>query len=86
MSQRWANRVLYWTLALGPIVIIYAGRSWLGSSFFWALLLFYYFIFKPTLDIQRLLSLNKIDEKDAWKFFVPFAVDQMKFNRSLWLG
>jgi hypothetical protein len=72
-------------LALGPLVIIYAGRSWLGNSFTVAFLLFYYFIFKPTLDIQRLLSLNKIDEKDAWKFFVPFAIDQMKFNRSLWL-
>ena len=85
MSSKWTNRILYWALALGPVLILYLSLPWLGDVWFWTFMLFHFFIFKPTLDIQRLLSLNKIEEKDAWKFFVPLAVDQMKYNRSLWL-
>ncbi len=85
MSQKTANRLLYWALCLLPGVAIYFAGRVLGSFWFCAFLVFYVFIYRPALDIQRLLSLGKIEEKDAWRFFVPFAVDRWRYNKSLWL-
>ncbi|HEX8041370.1 MAG TPA: hypothetical protein VF490_19620 [Chryseosolibacter sp.] len=79
------NRILYWALSLLPAVAIYFAGQILGSFWFVLLFLFYLFIYRPTLDVQRLLSLKKIEEKDAWRFFVPFAIDRLKYNKSLWL-
>jgi hypothetical protein len=40
----------------------------------------------PFVDTQRLMSLKKIEEKDAWRFFIPFAIDRMPYVKSLWWG
>lgn len=85
MNPKVVNRLVYWTLSIVPAVGIYFGGRMLGSFWFFLFFLFYLFIYRPTLDIQRLLSLKRIDEKDAWRFFVPFAVDRWKYNKSLWL-
>lgn len=85
MNPKSVNRILYWALCLLPAVAIYLAGQILGSFWFVLLLLFYLFIYRPTLDVQRLLSLKKIEEKDAWRFFVPFAIDRFRYNRNLWL-
>ena len=85
MNPKSVNRILYWALCLLPPVAIYFAGEILGSFWFVLLLLFYLFIYRPTLDVQRLLSLKKIEEKDAWRFFVPFATDRFRYNRNLWL-
>ena len=86
MNERWRNRILYWALAIIPLAgCILAGRV-IGSAFFVLLLFFYIFTYRPLLDTRRLISLGKLEEKDAWRFFVPFAIDQTRYIRALWLG
>jgi hypothetical protein len=86
MNEKWVNRILFWALAIVPFAgVIIVGKLY-GSNWFVAFLLFYTFIYRPILIIQRLLSLNKIEEKDAWKFFVPFYMDDTRYFRSLWFG
>jgi hypothetical protein len=86
MNDEWRNRILYWALAIVPFSGVFIIGELLGSSWFVLFLLLYIFIYRPTLDTQRLMSLNKIEEKDAWRFFVPFCVDHTRYIRSLWLG
>jgi hypothetical protein len=85
MDSRLANRLIYWALAVLPAVAIYFAGRILGSFWFFGFFLFYLFIYRPALDVQRLLSLKRIEEKDAWKFFIPLAVDRWRYNKSLWL-
>jgi hypothetical protein len=81
------NRILFWLLAIVPLlVIIYVlprtvEPAWFFSSFF-----LYIFLFRPALVIWRLLTLNKIEEKAAWRLFIPLNLDETKYFRSLWLG
>lgn len=86
MSEKLKNRLLYWALAIVPFLGVIGIGKFYDPFLFFIFFLFYLFIYRPLLDIQRLLSLKKIQEKDAWRFFVPFAVDRLKYNRSLWLG
>lgn len=85
MSRRWHNRILYWALAIIP----FSGLWLVGRIYgpFWSVgfLLFYIFLYRPTLDTQRLISLGAIEEKDAWRFFVPLAVDKTRFIKKRWL-
>lgn len=86
MSTKWANRLLYWALAIVPLTgVALIGRIY-DPLFFLLFLLFYSFIYRPLLDTQRLMSLGIIEEKDAWRFFVPFAVDTSRYIKALWLG
>ena len=87
MDIKWKKRLLYWALAMGPLFsIMLLGRIISDPFFFVLFLLFYVFIYRPLLDTQRLMSLGELEEKDAWRFFVPFAVDQTKYIKALWLG
>ena len=86
MSRRWQNRILYWALAIIPLSGLWLVGRIYGSFWFVGFLFQYVFIYRPALDAQRLISLEAIEEKDAWRFFVPFAVDQTRFIKKLWLG
>lgn len=80
------NRILYWAMALVPISGLWVIGRVYGSFWFVAFLLFYVFFYRPLLDMRRLLSLGAIEEKDAWRFLVPFAVDYTRYIKKLWLG
>lgn len=86
MNTRFKNRVLYWLLAIIPLAAIALSGRVIGSIFFMFFLLFYTFVYRPLLDTQRLMALGQIEEKDAWRFFVPFAVDRTRYLKALWLG
>lgn len=86
MSSKLKNRLLYWILAAIPLALIVLAGKINGSYWFVAFLGFYVFIYRPALDTQRLLSLRVIEEKDAWKFFIPLAVDRTRYFKPLWLG
>jgi|SRR5690349_23292489 len=86
MDDRWRNRLRYWALAVLPLVAIVLGSKLIGSFWFVIFLLFYVFIYRPALDTRRLLSLQAIEEKDAWRFFIPLAVDRIRYTRQLWWG
>ena len=80
----WLDRVLFWLLAIIPMVGIIIISGFYGSFWFVVFLMVYVLIYRPVLHIIRLLKLGKIEEKDAWKFFIPFY--GAKYIRSLWLG
>ena len=80
------NRTIYWALALFPVGGLWVVSQIFGPIWFTAFLLVYLFVYRPLIDTQRLLSLNAIEEKDAWRFFVPLAVDRLRYTKALWLG
>jgi hypothetical protein len=81
------NRILFWFLATVPLlVVIYVLPRTLEPAWFFACFFLYMFLFRPAVVVWRLLTLDKIDEKAAWKFFIPLNLDETKYLRSLWLG
>ena len=86
MSLRLKNRLLYWILAAVPLGLIWLAGHINGPYWFVSFLMFYVFIYRPALDTQRLLSLQVIEEKDAWRFFIPLAVDRTRYFKLLWFG
>ncbi len=86
MTTRMQNRVLFWALAIVPFSGLWVVGEIYGSYWFTVSLLSYLFIYRPLLDTQRLLSLNVIEEKEVWRFFVPLAVDRFRHSKALWLG
>lgn len=85
MNTRLHNRILYWALALIPLGGFPVIAEVFGSVWFVLYLLFYTFIYRPLIDTQRLMSLNVITEKDAWRFFVQLQVDTTRYLKNLWL-
>lgn len=86
MNEEWRNRLLYWALATVPLTGLYAVAIASASLWFVLYLLFYILIYRPLIDTQRLISLRKIEEKDAWKFFIPLYISRIQYTRSLWWG
>jgi hypothetical protein len=87
LTQRQQNRILFWVLAIVPfLTVVYIVPKVFGSTWFFIFFLLYLFLYRPALVVRRLLSLNKIEEKDAWKFFIPLHTSETKYFRSLWLG
>ncbi|HZB12239.1 MAG TPA: hypothetical protein VE467_04395 [Chryseolinea sp.] len=82
--SRLAEIVLFWTAAILPFFGIFWINKVYGPYWFVTFLLIYSLIYRPILHILRLLRLNVIEEKDAWKFFIPFY--QTKYIKALWLG
>ena len=85
MTRKWHNRILYWALSIVPLSGLWIVGEFAGPVGLTLFLLFYVFIYRPLIDTQRLISLNKIEEKDAWRFFVPLQVDSTRYLRNLWL-
>ena len=84
MNEKWRNRLLYWTLTMVPLSGLWIIGEFLGYGALTLYLMFYIFLYRPLIDTQRLISLNKIQEKDAWRFFVPLQVDSTRYFRNLW--
>lgn len=88
MSEKSKNRlagiVLFWLAAIAPLAGIFMIRPIYGAFWFVTFMLIYALIYRPILHIIRLLWLEAIDEKDAWKFFIPFY--QNKYMKKLWFG
>jgi hypothetical protein len=77
------NRILLWILAILPFFfVIYAGKTF-GSMWFFVFFLVYAFLYRPFLLVHRLLSMKTIEEKDVWKFFIPFYGS--RYVRRMWL-
>jgi hypothetical protein len=81
------NRILFWLLAIVPLlVVIYILPKTLEPAWFFASFILYLFVFRPAVVVWRLLTLNEIDEKAAWKFFIPLNLNESRYFYSLWLG
>jgi hypothetical protein len=86
MSDKWRNRLLYWLLATVPLACFCLASKMIGSGWFTVFLLLYILTYRPAIDAQRLMSLGAIEEKDAWRFFIPLAVDRIPYTKKLWWG
>jgi len=77
------NRFLFWAMAIWPVGVMWIIISSHSSFWFTVSVLIYALIYRPVLNIVRLLTLGKIDKHSAWKLFISFY--QNKFAKSLWL-
>jgi hypothetical protein len=84
MKDRLIGVISFWLAAIVPFVGLFILEDVYGAKWFVTWLPIYALIYRPTLHILRLLSLNAIEEKDAWKLFIPFY--QNKYLKTLWLG
>lgn len=83
-KSRLVGIVLFWLAAIIPFVAIFLIGKVYGSYWFVTCLLIYALIYRPILNIMRLLRLKVIEQKDSWKFFIPFY--QSKYLKALWFG
>ena len=86
MSQKWVNRIVFWMLCAIPLVsLVLMSKLKIIDPVFFALgLLVYSLYYRPFVHINRLMQLRAIEEKDAWKLFVPFYHN--RYFKTLWLG
>jgi hypothetical protein len=84
MEDRWLNRIVFWIMVPIPLGILVMLTPLYGPFWFTAGLLVYAMIYRPILNIFRLLKLKVIEEKDAWKMFIPFY--DTRYLKSLFLG
>jgi hypothetical protein len=86
MSDKWFNRIVFWMLCALPLASLLLmnkfqiiGPTWLAIG-----ILLYALYYRPFVHINRLMQLRAIDEKDAWKLFIPFYHN--RYFKTLWLG
>ncbi len=84
MQDKWLSRVTFWILAVVPMLLLFPVRTVFGNYWFVSGLMLYIFIYRPILHIFRLLHLKRIEEKDAWKFFIPFY--GARYTNTLFFG
>lgn len=84
MKDKLLGIILFWMAAIVPVFGLFLILKVYGSYWFVTCFLIYALLYRPVLHIVRLLSLKAIDEKDAWKLFIPFY--QSKYIKTLWLG
>ena len=84
MKDRFAGIILFWLAVSIPFAGLFLILRLFGGYWFVSFFLIYALIYRPILHIVRLLSLKAIEEKDAWKFFLPFY--NVKYFRTLWFG
>jgi len=85
MKNKWTERVIFWLLVIVPFVGIFVGERIFGLYFFGISLIIYAFIYRPALNIIRLLRLGIITKNEIWKFVVNPLRDMM-YTKSIWLG
>lgn len=81
---RLKGAIVFWLLVIVPLAGLFLALEWYGKSAFFFGLIIYAIVYRPVLNIVRLLQLKKISRKDIWKFFIPFY--DIKYTKSLWLG
>ena len=85
MSKKLVGVISFWLMAAAvPTGVLFLVSEILGSFWFFFFLMLYVFLYRPFLNIHRLLSLKAIEEKEAWKFFVPFH--HTRYMKTLWFG
>ncbi len=84
VRSRLIGIVLFWAAAIIPFLGIFMINKVFGAYWFVTLLLIYTLVYRPILHIFRLLRLKVIEEKDAWKSFIPFH--DAKYMKDLWFG
>lgn len=75
---------MFWTLCAVPLLALLLMSEIIGPIWFSAALLLYVVLYRPFLNINRLLQLRAIEERDAWKLFIPFY--SARYLRTLWLS
>lgn len=84
MSTKWRNRITFWALCIVPFLAMILMSRMIGPYWFSLGLLGYIFLYRPFVHINRLLQLGVIEERDAWRLFIPFY--SARFMKPLWLG
>jgi hypothetical protein len=84
MSAKWMNRITFWALCIVPFVAIILMSKMIGPFWFTLGLFGYISLYRPFVHINRLLQLGIIEERDAWRLFVPFH--STKYIKHLWFG
>ncbi|HEX5172287.1 MAG TPA: hypothetical protein VFW11_24090 [Cyclobacteriaceae bacterium] len=79
------NRISYWIAVAVPALVLYFIMTMYSSpSLVFVLVVLYIFVYRPILNMIRLMSLNAIERRDIWKLFIPFQ--NGKYSKILWLG
>jgi hypothetical protein len=81
MGSKWLNRIEFYLLCAVPLPVFYLT---LGSGWYLATFVFFFFWYRPFVFIYRLRKLGVIEEAEAWRFFMPFYAN--RYRRELWLG
>jgi len=86
MSDKWLNRIAFWLLCIIPLTsLVLMSKFKIVDPVFFAIgLIIYAIYYRPFVHIYRLKQLRAIEEKDAWKLFIPFYHN--RFFKVLWLG
>lgn len=85
MKKQLAGTIIFWLSAAAPLAGIFVIHSILDNRvFFFSALLVYAFLYRPLLNMGRLISLNVIERKEAWKLFIPFYHN--RYMKEIWLG
>ena len=84
MKDKWLNRTVFYALCFVPAFFIILIYKVYGSTFLMISILIYSLIYRPIVHIYRCLQLGVIEEKDAWKFFIPFYWN--KYFKQVWFG
>jgi hypothetical protein len=86
MSDKWVNRIVFWLLCAIPwaSLMMMLKFKMLDSTWFVIGFFLYLFYYLPFVHINRLMQLRAIEEKDAWKLFIPFY--SSRYMKTLWLG
>ncbi|MEP6617222.1 MAG: hypothetical protein ABJA57_11610 [Ginsengibacter sp.] len=78
------NTLLFYICVFLPLLLIVNFAQALGPSFFGAFLFIYVFLYRPTLDVTRLVDKGVINRMDFWKTFFLFRRTS-KYFRQLYL-
>lgn len=78
------SAIVFWLMVIVPFAGLYLAHELYGGNVFVIGLMIYAIVYRPVLNIVRLLQLKKISRKDIWKFYIPFY--DIKYTKSLWLG
>jgi len=84
MKDKWLKRLEFYALCIAPMFVMLwisrnVGPAWFTISFF-----MYTFYYRPFVHIYRLGQMGAIEEKEAWKLFIPFY--HTRYMKQLWLG
>ena len=84
MNKQLTGTIIFWLSAAAPLAGIFVIHSIIDNGvFFFSAVLIYALLYRPLLNMGRLMSLNVIGKKDAWKLFIPFY--QNRYMKEIWL-
>ena len=84
MSTKWRNRITFWALCIVPFVAVMLSYKVIGPFWFFSCFMLYIFLYRPFVHINRLLQLGAIEERYAWRQFIPFYGS--RYTKTMWLS